>query len=439
VIHILEGDTRHKLQCLASGSVHCVVTSPPYYGLRDYGVDGQIGLERTPEQYVCEIVHVMRGVRRVLRDDGTVWLNIGDSYAPNWSSQRERGGRGLRADDSRQRWTRLPGIAPKQLLMIPARVALALQADGWFLRSDIIWSKTSCMPESATDRPSNTHEHVFLLTKAARYFYDAAAVAEQSCADDDRRQTRRAIGLAEQAGLTPAHIEALRACGVEDAGKAQVTPGGRKNTAGETRLAAEAKAALGGYTREFLIGGTRNIRNVWTIATQPYSGAHFAVMPPELAERCIKAGTPSMASAPPAARPGSASPSAARATTPGWARSRRRGPTARPTATARPATATASCPACAPGRSLPPTGSAAAAARAPGSSRATVLDPFAGAFTTALAADRLGRHAIGIELNARYCKLARERIEDDAGLFAQITQEAAPALPEQDDLFGIAP
>jgi DNA modification methylase len=399
VIHILEGDTRHKLQCLASGSVHCVITSPPYYGLRDYGVDGQIGLERTPEQYVSEIVHVMRGVRRVLREDGTCWLNLGDSYN-NFRPQMGPG-QGMHGrqklngkPDVKSRARGHAGLKEKDLMMIPARVALALQADGWTLRSDVIWSKTSCMPESVTDRPTNAHEHVFLLSRSERYFYDAAAIAERAECD-------RMRGPAE-------HPD-------------KVSTNGN-----------------GGLSRRPLTE-TRNARNVWSIGTQPFPGGHFAVMPAELAERCIKAGTSEhgvcAACGTPwkriahrgqsdYARLGKVKKTRADSTPNGYGQTRNANGVV-PSLRARPVITTDWKRGCrCEGAGVVP---------------ATVLDPFAGAFTTALAADRLGRHAIGIELNARYCKLARERIEHDAGLFAQITQEAAPALPEQDDLFGIAP
>jgi len=294
-VRVLAGDCRTLLPTLVARSVQCCVTSPPYFGLRDYGHAGQIGLEPTPDAYVAEMVAVFREVRRVLRDDGTLWLNLGDSYASGGGNGAQ-GASGQRAD---RRHTasvasrKGNGAAkPKDLLMIPAMVALGLRTDGWFLRSEIIWHKPNPMPESITDRPTSAHEKVFLLSKSRSYFYDAAAIAEPSCADGDRPQTRRAKELAAQHGLTAAHIDALRACGVSDAGKAKVTQSGfGRNGAEVMRLAAEAKVALGGYTREFLIADTRNARNVWTIATQPYSGAHFATMPPELAERCIKAGS----------------------------------------------------------------------------------------------------------------------------------------------------
>src|SRR4029453_11781386 len=181
VTRLLVGDCRELLPTLLAQSVHCVVTSPPYFGLRDYGTAGQIGLEASLEDYITTLVEVFREVRRVLRDDGTCWLNLGDSYASAWPCNRRNVvGNGSLPNGKREaRPPRLPGgLKEKDLMMVPARVALALQADGWYLRSDIIWAKKAPMPESVTDRPTSAHEHVFLLTKKARYFYDAEAVKE---------------------------------------------------------------------------------------------------------------------------------------------------------------------------------------------------------------------------------------------------------------------
>lgn len=239
---------------LADCSVQTCVTSPPYFGLRDYGVAGQIGLEQTPAEYVAQLVTVFREVWRVLRDDGTVWLNLGDSYAG--------GGRGGNPDDSpfRKQATNLgslvaasavpDGLKAKDLIGIPWRVAFALQAEGWYLRSDIIWHKTNPMPESVTDRPTKAHEYIFLLSKSARYYYDAAAVKETVS-------------------------EATLADGRTERGKR-----GKKGV----------YAAISGNCG-FNPSG-RNKRSVWTVATKPYSGAHFATFPPELITPCILAGAP---------------------------------------------------------------------------------------------------------------------------------------------------
>lgn len=190
-IRIMVGDVRTRLAALDPASVHCVVTSPPYFGQRDYGMPGQIGLEPTLVDYLATMVNVFRDVRRVLRADGTVWLNIGDSYVttPRGNKPGDYSTSSLTNPKRQDTVARAPTrkssgpLKPKDLMMVPARLAIALQDDGWYLRSDIIWHKRAFMPESAKDRPTNAHEHIFLLTKSARYFYDAAAVAESTSAN----------------------------------------------------------------------------------------------------------------------------------------------------------------------------------------------------------------------------------------------------------------
>lgn len=258
---ILCGDVRERLREIPDESVHCVVTSPPYWGLRDYGVDGQLGLEATPEEYVANMVEVFREVRRVLRTDGTLWLNLGDSYAGSWGAQGRDGAMADRSVVSARQIEnhprfgsrtgardRTPGLKPKDLVGIPWRVAFALQADGWWLRSDIIWSKQNPMPESVRDRPTKAHEYVFLLTKSARYYYDADAIAEPATYPN---------GMNGRGPVTSPHGQGFAA--------------GRSD--GST-------------------DGTRNRRTVWEIATKPYPEAHFATFPPELPDLCIKAGCP---------------------------------------------------------------------------------------------------------------------------------------------------
>lgn len=250
---------------LEDGSVHCVVTSPPYWGLRDYGQDGQIGLEPTPELYVEHIVGVFREVRRVLRDDGTLWLNLGDCYStnpkgPNGDDKSTLSPSGVRV----QRATHLNGrralgLKPKDLVGIPWRVAFALQADGWWLRSDIIWSKPNPMPESVTDRPTRAHEYVFLLSKRARYYYDADAIREPHT---DKLGTERFQG---GNGVSRSDYKA----------KTQGWNGG----------------GMVHRHREYNSAG-RNKRSVWEIATQPFPGAHFATFPEALVKPCILAGSP---------------------------------------------------------------------------------------------------------------------------------------------------
>jgi len=257
---LIQGDCIEVLRGLEDESVQCVVTSPPYYGLRDYGVDGQIGLEQSPEEYVAKLVAVFREVKRVLRDDGTVWLNLGDSYAGSGRGNNPNGKQGTNHGtlfDPDNSGFVPNGLKPKDLIGIPWRVAFALQADGWWLRSDIIWHKPNPMPESVTDRPTKSHEYMFLLTKSARYYYDGDAVKEP-LADSTLADKRNGKGR-----LT-----------TSDNTKYDLPPyswyRNRKFT----------DPALG-----------RNLRSVWTIPTQSYSGAHFATYPEKLVEPCIKAGT----------------------------------------------------------------------------------------------------------------------------------------------------
>ena len=293
-VKILTGDCRDILPSLDDESVHCIVTSPPYFGLRDYGVDGQMGVEATPAEFVNNLVLVFRELRRVLRKDGTVWLNLGDCYAgsgkggnpPDSPHQKQASNEGsiVRGKRGAKRWGsgNIPstdGLKPKDLIGIPWRVALALQDDGWWLRQDVIWSKPNAMPESVLDRCTRSHEYIFMFSKSAKYYYDAAAIAEDAIYS----------GLPEQCS------------------------------------------------------GKRNKRSVWTVPVRGFSGAHFATFPPGLIEPCILA----------------------------------------------------CCP----------TGG-------------VVLDPFGGAGTTGMVADRLGRNAIMIELNPDYAALAHDRIKDDAGMFA---------------------
>jgi len=448
-IRLIGGDCREVLATLPANSVHCVVTSPPYYGLRDYGtaqwaggdaacshiapqggpsakqessagtrliqfrdtcgkcgatrVDRQIGLEATPDAYLAEMVRVFREVKRVLRPDGTCWVNMGDSYA---SSTTNNGGysakstlagftnpvtKGRIANDSAIPQRIECNAKPKDLLMMPARLALALQADGWWLRSDIIWHKPNPMPESVTDRPTSAHEHVFLLAKSARYFYDADAVREEAINE----------------------------------GRVVSYDGTQKNTGHQNPTYPGAKP------RDILVSG-RNLRNVWTIATVPFSQSHFATMPPAVVERCIRAGTSergccaacgapwgrivessgvdrernfriatdkAMAGVNEAHRLNGKDYVHARIATTGWS------------------------PSCACGTTE--------------TRPAVVLDPFAGAGTTLLVADRLQRDAIGIELSPDYTRMAMDRCRDDAPLFAEPSPPPAesPEEPRIRDLF----
>lgn len=313
-IRIITADVLAGLAQLPADGVDCVVTSPPYWGLRDYGVEGQIGMEPTLAEHLEIMVRVFREVWRVLKPEGTLWLNYGDCYAttPNGRSAaatKEAGG-----DDRTFRdkpFSTIGGVLKaKDLCMIPNRLAIALQEDGWWVRSEIIWAKPNPMPESVTDRPATAHEKVFLLTKSARYFYDAEAVRVPA---SESSVSRWQQDVASQDGSARAN-------------------GGRK-TNGNMK-------AVGG-------GETRSLRNVWDIPTAAFSDAHFATFPPALVETCIKAGCPK---------------------------------------------------------------------------GGLVLDPFGGSGTTGLVADRLNRDAILIELNPAYAAMARNRIAEDAGMFAEVAE-----------------
>lgn len=355
-VRIINGDCLSVLKTLPDASVQCCVTSPPYWGLRDYGVAGQLGLESTPAEYVAGMVAVFAEVRRVLRDDGTLWLNLGDSYAADRggtympaetlaggvSGQGDDStmrGRGEKEDGNARRNCKRYGLKHKDLVGIPWRVAFALQADGWYLRQDIIWAKPNPMPESVRDRCTKSHEYLFLLAKSGRYYFDADAIAEPladaSVARLSQPTLEQQAGSERVPGKTNGTMKAVS--------RKEYTPdqaGGGSNIIGHS----------GGYRadgspQEYLLTGKRNKRSVWNVATQPFKEAHFATFPPALIEPCILAG----------------------------------------------------CPA-----------------------GGVVLDPFGGAGTTGLVSDRHGRDAILIELNPEYAAMANNRIFNDAPLFADV-------------------
>jgi len=254
---ILQGDCREMMRTLPEKSVQTCVTSPPYFGLRDYGNDGQIGLEPTPVEYVEQIVEVFREVRRVLKDDGTAWLNLGDSYARQGGkeSTQPRHWDGREHDPGAMHSTRHvdnlgSGLKPKDLIGIPWRVAFALQQDGWYLRQDIIWHKPNPMPESVTDRCTKAHEYIFLLSKSEKYFFDNEAIKEDS----------------------KSKSEGIR------------FGGAKYGDSDDPKHATKSGNVSSEYTKA-------NKRSVWTVTTKPFSGAHFATFPPDLIEPCILAGS----------------------------------------------------------------------------------------------------------------------------------------------------
>ena len=274
--HILVGDCIDMMRTLPDQSVHTCITSPPYFGLRDYGVDGQIGLEASPREFIDNLVAVFREVRRVLRDDGTAWVNMGDSYAGSWGAQGRPQGKGQmsgRSVTSARQINAHPvfqsgtgvrgsemGMKPKDLMGIPWRLAFALQDDGWYLRQDIIWHKPNPMPESIKDRCTKAHEYVFLLSKGPRYYFNQAAIREPARAQAAPESASRRNSFARQTKYT-------------------------EGEHGQTGQHRETRA-------DVLYDETRNKRSVWTVATASFKGAHFATFPPDLVRPCVLAGAP---------------------------------------------------------------------------------------------------------------------------------------------------
>ena len=255
--NLLLGDCRETLKKIEPGSVQTCVTSPPYFGLRDYGHGDQLGLEETPEKFVANLVEVFRGVKRILADDGTLWLNLGDSYAANAKAGTKKFGNSEfnknrpSREATKTAEKRVPkGLKAKDLIGIPWRVALALQADGWYLRQDIIWHKPNPIPESVTDRCTKSHEYIFLLSKSSKYYYDNEAIKEPG-QDWGTRDRKKGSAFVDS------------------------TPGRSPQS--------------GGKNCDFSEG--RNKRSVWTVTTQPYKGAHFATFPPKLITPCVLAGS----------------------------------------------------------------------------------------------------------------------------------------------------
>lgn len=294
---ILEGDTREVLKTLPSESVQCCVTSPPYFGLRDYGHDGQIGLESTPAEYVEALVGVFREVRRVLRGDGTVWLNLGDTYVGSRCGPNNDGFTGrhvvetdtfVKGKRDASRWgggdVAVPGLKSKDLIGIPWRVALALQTDGWYLRSSIIWAKPNSMPESVMDRPSSSHEYIFLLAKSERYYYDYIAIQEKAVSEHGsgngfvRPERLTMNGRGSDVPWTP--NKQSRDNFKRSNSKRGIAQGGQSN--GTHRPDRE----------DTVPDGMRNKRDVWTVPVRPFCEAHFATFPRDLIRPCVRAGCP---------------------------------------------------------------------------------------------------------------------------------------------------
>lgn len=268
---IICGDSFEILKTLDPESVHTCVTSPPYWGLRDYGVEGQLGLEATPEEYVANLVRIFAEVKRVLRDDGTLWLNLGDSYTSGGRSSRDHDKK-LSARHLSVRATTPTGLKPKDLIGIPWRVAFALQADGWYLRQDIIWAKPNPMPESVRDRCTKAHEYIFLLSKSKKYYFDHEAIKEPAVSNG--------VPNSPQSIKSPYGQGFTRRAG---SGNKE-----RKQRPSQETLNRGNQAG----SIPWDLAPTRNKRSVWTVTTKPFKEAHFATFPPDLIEPCILAGSP---------------------------------------------------------------------------------------------------------------------------------------------------
>lgn len=386
----INGDAREVLARMPDNSVHCCVTSPPYWGLRDYGIQpskwadgwiGQLGHEPTVDQYVEHLVEVFRSVWRVLRDDGTLWLNLGDCYAGTTKRAKPPSeGAKNRSVRVPKRPSRLPGLKPKDLVGLPWRVAFALQKAGWWLRADIVWSKPNPMPESVTDRPTKSHEYVFLLTKSKRYHYDAVASAE-SLADSTLARVQHAVK-----------------------NNARFDPTKHKHSPGVQSPMKVFENALPGI----LARKWRNRRTVWTIPPQPFRGAHFAVFPEKLVEPCLRAGTSEKGCCSRCGTPWIriVRKRASRSTGQGGLRAitARRDPQlkAYPVRYEVQTTTEGWKPGCRCKTRTKP---------------CTVMDPFAGSGTTGIVALKQGCNFIGIDMNPDYVEMARRRLSNrKAGL-----------------------
>ena len=355
------------------------VTSPPYFGLRDYGHAGQIGLEQTPEEYIAAMVEVFRCVRDVLVDDGTLWVNIGDSYANDAKWGGASGAKNYTsATGGYSRSKKTTGMKPKDLCMMPWRVAMALQADGWWIRSVIVWAKKSPMPESCTDRPTSSWEPIFLMAKSSTYFYDAEAVKEPLSWPNDRRPP---VGTLD--------------------GNERPSAGGRMPPIGGIKHAgSNGNPTYSGDQPEWPSG--RNQRNVWHLGPEPYKEAHFATFPTEIPRRAIKAGTSENGCCPACGAPWTRIIDKTKIT-----RERPNDFTKRDGAEG----TGNSCANSVAGVSVKTIGWEPGCACDAGEPvPCLVLDPFLGSGTTVAVARELGRHGVGCELNPEYAKLARERI-----------------------------
>lgn len=358
---VIHSDCIEGMRLLPDACVDCCVTSPPYYGLRDYGVDGQLGLEETPEAYVAKMVEVFEQVRRILKSQGTLWLNLGDSYcstAPGTmgADLRQTGiffGVSDEAAKARKKFRPYTpiGMKPKDLIGIPWMIAFALRSAGWYLRQDIIWSKPNPMPESVSDRCTKAHEYIFLLSKSVKYYYDQEAIKtplKDSSISRLSQDVESQHGSDRVPGKTNGAMKAVRFGGNKAEGYGtRIHSGNEWNPKGYDHRGHGDKKLTGhsgnfNSDGELIGGGLSNKRSVWTVTTKPFTEAHFATFPPDLIVDCIKAGCPE---------------------------------------------------------------------------GGIVLDPFMGACTTALVSRKLNRNFIGFELNEEYIKIGQRRLKKELGMF----------------------
>lgn len=360
-VRIMVGDARHRLKDLPDESVHCVVTSPPYWGLRSYGVgidSGEIGLETTLAEHIDILVGVFAEVRRVLRKDGTCWINYADAYAHDGKWGGETGGKQSYLDDAsllrNGRDKRTTGLKPKDRMLLPARIALALQDDGWWVRDEIVWQKPNPMPAPQRGRTTPAHEMIYMLTRSEQYFYDHDAIAEPITESSKARYAQATIDQQPGGSKQDAYESGMvGATGRSRRPNEIIKDLAKKHNRQSEKLVAGEKWQTRHDGWEEIKGEvtTRIKRSVWTVPTLPLREAHFATFPPDLIEPCIKAG----------------------------------------------------CPV-----------------------GGVVLDPFGGAGTTGLVADRLQRSAILIELNPDYAAMAERRIRGDQPMLSEVSLEAAP-------------